>query len=126
MRHLLILFLLSTSFIACSQTQNQAGYKNLDNKAFAEKLKDTSVVILDVRTPDEYNAGHIPNATLVNFYDADFKTKVQALDKDKTYLVYCAAGGRSSKASTLMTDNGIKAVYNLQGGFNKWDGPKEK
>jgi len=83
-------------------------------------------VILDVRTPQEYASGHIPHAVLKNFYDQDFSQQLDSLDKSKTYLVYCARGGRSSQASEMMVKKGFKNVFNLQNGFDNWDGAKEK
>ncbi|MEP7129034.1 MAG: rhodanese-like domain-containing protein [Chitinophagales bacterium] len=125
MKQQLLSLLLLLSFAACSQTTTTA-YHNADNKAFAEQMKKENAVILDVRTPEEYAAGHIPQSVLINFNAPDFAAKIAALDKDKTYLVYCAVGGRSSKASAMMSEKGFKEVYNLQGGFSKWDGAKEK
>lgn len=117
-------FLLLLSFAACSQ-QPAASYKNADNHTFAAEMKKDNVVILDVRTPEEYAQGHIPNAILMNLHDPDFQNKIDALDKNKEYLVYCAVGGRSGKASAILSDKGFKNVINLQNGFSKWDGPKE-
>ncbi|MBK9730772.1 MAG: rhodanese-like domain-containing protein [Chitinophagaceae bacterium] len=125
MKQQLLSLLLLLSFAACSQTTTTA-YHNADNKAFAEQLEKENVVILDVRTPEEYKEGHIPQSVLLNYYDSDFETKIDALDKNKTYLVYCASGGRSSKASAMMSGKEFKEIYNLQGGFSKWNGAREK
>lgn len=125
MKNTLLLLLLLTSFAACSQTQTTA-YRNADNKIFTEKMKQENIVILDVRTPEEYKEGHIPQAQLININDPQFEGKIDALDKSKTYLVYCAAGKRSAKASQIMADKGFKEIYNLEGGFSQWNGEKEK
>lgn len=81
------------------------------------------VVVLDVRTPDEYTRGHIRKATNINLYDAKFVNKLTALDRSKTYVVHCAAGlatGRSRKAVALMDSLGFKHVRHMNGGFNSW------
>lgn len=116
-----ILFLLLT---ACSGSLQSQGVKDLDAQAFAQQLKEEPGVVLDVRTPEEYAAGHLPDAQLLNFYDDDFRSKLQQLDKDKTYYVYCRSGGRSSRAVALMKELGFKKVYNLKGGIMEWQAQK--
>jgi len=61
----------------------------------AEKLikDDPKVVVLDVRTPEEYKGGHIAGAKNIDFNGDDFEKQIAALDKSKTYVVHCAAGG---------------------------------
>ncbi len=101
-------------------------YYNISNKEFARLLLSPNIVVLDVRTPEEYAEGHIAGATLLNFYDDNFDKNLQALDKNKTYLVYCQRGGRSSKTAQRMADLGFTRVYNLQHGFSEWDGPVQR
>lgn len=89
---------------------------NLDTKAFVKKYKETpKAQLLDVRTPNEWNAGKIESSTCANFMEADFKQQVEKLDKSKPVFVYCAVGGRSAKASKILKEAGFKEVYNLQG-----------
>ncbi len=87
---------------------------------FEAKAIKTNVQLIDVRTPDEYKAGHILNAKNINFYDADFKAQMDKLDKSKPIAVYCGVGGRSGKASTILTQLGFKTIYDLQGGMTAW------
>ena len=88
---------------------------------FAEMINDsTEKVILDVRTPEEFNEGHIRYARLINFYDQDFKQQVTQLDKQVAVYVYCASGVRSDKAATLLREEGFREVYVLKNGFNEW------
>jgi rhodanese-related sulfurtransferase len=79
------------------------------------------VTILDVRTPDEFSAGHIAGAKNLNFYGGDFQAKLQQLDKDQSYLVHCASGARSARASAAMSRLGFKSVYDLAGGIRAWE-----
>ena len=75
-----------------------AAYKNLSVDAFALMAGDKQNVILDVRTPREFQAGHLPGAVNLDFNASDFETRAALLDKSKTYVVHCASGGRSVKA----------------------------
>ena len=110
-------FLLSVS---CGPKSEQPG-QQLDMDAFETRLENTPErILLDVRTPEEYQGGHFPNATLINIKDADFTDRVSALDRSKPVFVYCASGIRSEKAVIVLNDLGFKEVYELQGGFNEW------
>ncbi len=84
---------------------------NQDNPNFA---------IIDVRTPEEYNAGHIENAMILDYYEDNFKDELDKLDKDKTYLIYCKSGNRSGKARDIMRDLNFTEVYNMLGGIIQW------
>ena len=97
-------------------TTNIQSIRSQDAKALLEQQEH--VVILDVRTPGEYNAGHLENARHIDFYDADFSERLQALDPAKTYLVYCAVGGRSREAVQLMSQLGFLQVYDAAEGFS--------
>ncbi|MDW8394144.1 MAG: rhodanese-like domain-containing protein [Chitinophagales bacterium] len=101
-------------------------YHNISNREAARLMLSDQVVVLDVRTPEEYASGHLPKARLINFYDKNFAEQLDKLDKNKTYIVYCKAGGRSSKASQMLIDKGFTRVYNLEQGFDKWDGAVEQ
>ncbi len=77
-------------------------------------------VILDVRTPGEYNPQHIEGAINRNYYDADFAAQLAQLDKNKTYLLHCKSGGRSRNVFSAMQNSGFREVYELQNGINAW------
>ena len=77
-------------------------------------------VIIDVRTPGEFTGGHIESATNMDFYSEAFRDMLNTLDKNKTYLVYCAVGGRSGSALDIMAELNFKEVYNILGGINLW------
>jgi phage shock protein E len=79
--------------------------------------QNPDVVVLDVRTPEEYASGHLKNAQLINFNAPDFNEQLKSLDKDKTYLVHCASGNRSGKATKTMEQMGFKQVYDATEGF---------
>ena len=119
-----VFFLLLTfSFSNCqdSTAQKQATQSAvLAADDFEAKLALPNIQIVDVRTPDEYKAGHIGNAININFYDADFKAQMAKLDKSKPLAVYCGVGGRSAKAAAIVSELGFKTVYDLQGGMSVW------
>ncbi len=96
---------------------------DVEGKSAEEKLKEKSVVVLDVRTPQEVALGRIPGSVNINIYDEDFEEKIAKLDPSKTYLVHCAAGaptGRSRKTIPALEKLGIEKVYHLNGGFSGW------
>ncbi len=122
-----ILALLILGGVACSQqvktTPNAGGQAAAQDEPMVIapdkgyqmwKEKSQEVVILDVRTPSEYQSGHVKGAMNVDYY-ANFEAEVQKLPKDKVYLLHCASGRRSGEATAIMRRLGYKA-YNI-GGF---------
>jgi rhodanese-related sulfurtransferase len=99
---------------------------DLSQEQWAEQLEnDQNAVVLDVRTPEEWDEGVIPNAILADFYTGpDFLDTLKSLDKDKNYYVYCKAGGRSAQACSIMNQLGILHTFNLTGGMMQWRGEK--
>ena len=96
--------------------------KNVSPDEAQKLLKDNpKVVVLDVRTPEEFAAGHIAGAKNIDFKAPDFAAKVAALDKTTPYLVHCASGGRSGKTLGLIKDKGFVAIYHLNEGFKAWE-----
>ncbi|MBO3269561.1 MULTISPECIES: rhodanese-like domain-containing protein [Hymenobacter] len=82
----------------------------------AALLQKPDVVVLDVRTPEEYADGHLAGARNIDFKAPDFDDRIAQLDKSKTYVLYCASGNRSGKTATLMAEKGFAKVDNA-GGF---------
>lgn len=112
---LLVIIALALTF----KTTNVGGLLGGDN--FINKFKETpNAVLLDVRTPLEFNISHIPDSINVDYENINFKDEVKKLDDSKTYFVYCRSGNRSSKAIVLMKNEGIKNIYELQGGISTY------
>jgi rhodanese-related sulfurtransferase len=105
---------------ALSSVAQTPEFKNLSVADFAKMAADKQNVILDVRTAQEFNAGHIAGALNLDVTTADFEQKAAALDKSKTYLVHCASGVRSERACKKMTQLNFPNLYNLPGGFKAW------
>ncbi len=115
---LLIALLLS----GCSQPA--AEYENVSVIAALELIGADKVVIIDVREPEEFAAGHIPGAQLIPLGTLD--DELDNLDKEQAYLLVCRSGNRSGQAAKLMTDQGFTEVKNLRGGMNSWTGEVER
>ena len=139
MTRVLIFCLAALSFTACQgqggadagavqegrkQTAVNKGPVDLSAAEFVAKMDDPGVVILDVRTPGEVAGGMIDNAVHLDYRSPDFKQRVAELDKDKTYLVYCASGGRSGRTCELMESAGFEGLYNLEGGYGAYRAEK--
>lgn len=96
------------------------GIQDVDVAAFKAKMEEENIVLLDVRTPAEVAAGKIEGALEIDVLADEFEQKIQNLEKDKTYLVYCKAGSRSARACKVMEKAGFKDLYNLKGGYTAW------
>ena len=108
------------------QAQESTAGKTVSPKKFQRLMNKKNTVLLDVRTADEYKAGHIPGALQIDvLLREDFKKQVATLDKSKRYLVYCRSGKRSRDAMELMKGSGFARLYDLEGGFSKWTREKD-
>ncbi len=97
------------------------------DSAFAliqKHASDSNFVVLDIRTPAEYEREHIPNAKMVNFRADDFSQNLEMLDKQKTYVVHCASGRRSAQAIKVMQELGFEKVYHMNRGMRQWQEKK--
>jgi rhodanese-related sulfurtransferase len=113
----LALFLLQASF-AIAQSKDSATV--IPAATFEKMLKKKKNMLIDVRTPEEMAEGQIENASNLDFLDESFPEKIETLNKNKTYLLYCRTGKRTAKAGALMKAAGFKNVYILDGGITSW------
>lgn len=115
------LILVLSTLGACAQSTSEGARTDLSVNEVSELIKSNKeLVVIDVRTPDEYNQGHIEGAQHMNIYDADFEERLKALDKDVEYVVYCRSGGRSGKAAGMMETMGFSNFHNMKGGMLAW------
>ena len=94
---------------------------NLSASDFYQKISsDENAVIVDVRTPQEFNDGHIQNSILIDIYNPTFQSKILELDKTKNYYIYCRSGNRSYHAGVFMLSEGFESVQHLEEGIISW------
>jgi len=116
MKFLLSLILaISTSFVMSQTT------KNVSAEEFKKMIDEKKGELIDLRTTNEIQSkGKIKGAKQIDYLAKDSEEQIKKLDKNKTYLVYCAGGGRSSEAAELMQKLGFKEVVNLEKGYDDW------
>lgn len=96
-------------------------FKNIDKEEFKKLMNEKNTVILDNRTEEEYNEGHIEGAVLIDYHSFDFEDQLDELERDKKYLIYCRSGRRSAATMNIMRDYDFVKVYNLTGGILEWN-----
>ncbi len=111
---------LSLVFIACQNNEGQE-IVIVDKAAIKTAITGKKVQLIDVRTSEEYDAGHIANAVNFNIINRDtFLIQVQELDKQQPVYLYCKMGGRSNRAAQLLKEKGFKKIFDYSGGYNDW------
>ena len=115
-----VLAVLSFSAVSCGQD-----YRTVGNERFRQMTADTAAVIVDVRTPEEYYASHIPGAINIDVKSPDFlQHSMRDLENSTPVAVYCRSGARSRDAARVLAASGY-TVCNLRSGILGWDGPLE-
>jgi rhodanese-related sulfurtransferase len=111
-----------TIFITCIviQTLTHAQIQHVTIEVFKSGLENADVQLIDVRTLEEFNAGHLEGAIQIDFYSENFVSDILKLDKSKPIYVYCGTGSRSLKASNLFKENGFTVIVDMAGGYNHW------
>ncbi|AJR02397.1 rhodanese-like domain-containing protein [Siansivirga zeaxanthinifaciens] len=124
MRNVFLVILCSLNFtlLCCKDLSAQEGIITVSVTKFDGLLKDSdSIQLIDVRTPEEFNAYHLPKAKNINVMSETFVSDIELLDKSKPVYVYCRSGKRSSKGAQLMHEAGFLEIYNLDGGILEWE-----
>ncbi|MGE4347319.1 MAG: rhodanese-like domain-containing protein [Flavobacteriaceae bacterium] len=122
----LFLILFTSLFLMSCKGQETEHFKILDSAQYEQVTSGNKVTVIDVRTPQEYQDGHIKDAQNINVQSTDFKAKMENFDKDKPIYIYCRSGARSAKAGKILEDMGFKEIYDLKGGILSWKGALEK
>lgn len=95
--------------------------QHVNAKEAAELLQSgAGAVVLDIRTPEEFESAHIPGAKNIDFQSDDFESELSELDPEGTYMVHCMSGGRSKKSLNTFSKVGLTNVYHLDGGIRGW------
>ena len=117
MKSLLTICSLLITTLCSAQTK----LENVDAVSFKKLIDEKKSILIDLRTDDELKTkGFIKGATQIDFLGTNSETIISRLDKKKTYLIYCAGGGRSSDCADLMKTQGFTHVVNLAKGFDDW------
>lgn len=115
------LYTITLALLIFSCQSGEKSVKTLSPQDFSEAIKNNPEgALLDVRTPGEVASGKINGAINFDFNSTDFQRNIEALDRSKTYFLYCASGKRSGKAQQMMSQMGFEKVTTLEGGFNSW------
>ena len=126
--YLIALLLTSGGLLSCDQKGKGTSDKASEitqakvSLISPEKLNEElgSIQLIDVRTPEEFEEGHLENSRNMNYYDDDFKQQLSVLDKNQKVYVYCKKGGRSANAAELLSEMGFTEIYDLEGGIDNW------
>jgi rhodanese-related sulfurtransferase len=102
--------------VSCKAQNNM---NSLEPEAFKNELLKTNIILIDVRTPDEFSEGHLPGAVNIDFYDDNFSGLIKEKASGKTVYLYCALGNRSAKAVKSLEKKNVKSVH-LKGGIEAW------
>jgi rhodanese-related sulfurtransferase len=114
------LLLIIIIFISCEN--NKGEFKLLEYQSYKSHIENNSVQLFDVRTPEEYNLGHINGAVNIDFKNEEiFYRSFEKLDKSKPVYLYCRSGNRSKKSADILIELGFSKVYDLKGGFIEWN-----
>jgi len=107
--------------VSSCQSQESATITKVDNATIKQDVIGKNVQLVDVRTPEEYNSGHIDDA--VNFdlsRQKSFLEQINTLDKDKPVYLYCAVGSRSAYAAKILEREGFTKIFDYSGGYMDW------
>ena len=84
------------------------------------EIQDTDYILVDVRTAEEYESGHIQNAVNFDFYSESFQNDILSLDKSASIVLYCRTQNRSTKTANYLKENGYKEISVIAGGITSW------
>ena len=114
-----------TAFTLGVNAQNSK-HQILDKATYQDSLVQPNVTLIDVRTSEEYESGHLDKAQNIDFLNEElFITEIEKFDKSQPIYIYCRSGNRSGKAATLMQELGFQTIYDLEGGYLNWTSKSE-
>ncbi|MGM9987192.1 MAG: rhodanese-like domain-containing protein [Bacillaceae bacterium] len=116
MKKIIIAIIMTFLLVGCAS--ESTSYQTISLKEGYDFIQQEKVMVLDVRTREEFQSGHIPGA--INIPVEILEDHVNKLDKKQAYFVICRSGNRSKTASQLLVDNDFKSIYNAQKGMSAW------
>lgn len=110
------------SFVQCQAqpSAQQSVITTVDKNQFKQLLLDTTYILLDVRTPEEFNEGHLKGAKNIDVEADSFEQLINKINPDQPVLIYCRTGKRSMTAAGIMEKNNFVKIINLKGGYEAW------
>lgn len=119
-RFVLILLVASVFVYSCKVETSDENVKLVTPEEMKELSQMDGVQLVDVRTPKEFQEGHIEGFQNIDFMSETFQEDIEKLDKTKPVIVYCKSGNRSGKSCKIMKEKGFVKIYDLEGGIEKW------
>ena len=111
-------------FLDSLSAQESTRVKAVSAKGAADLIEkhkgDNDFAILDIRTPGEFQSGHLAKSLLIDFYSKNFADQLSRLDKEKTYLIYCRSGNRSTRSLEIFKKLKFQNVYHVSSGIRAW------
>lgn len=115
---MLLLFLAACNSKPALNEEEKAAIHEVTAAEFKEK--SVNQVLVDIRTPQEFNQGHIEGAVNINYFDPGFLAEMEKFDKTKPLFLYCRSGNRTTSAAAKLSKLGFENIYDLQGGISNW------
>ena len=103
-----------------TQQSSEVKIGSISAQEFKQKMESGDYIVLDIRTEMEYQQERIADVQNINIASRDFEEKLNKLDKNKKYLIYCFSGSRTQVALRIMQSLGFREVYDLAGGIQVW------
>jgi len=119
MKNIILIFAVIFTLVSC-ENNTEGVITEVSPEEMDLILDLEKVQLLDVRTAEEFDLGHIINAQNIDINSSSFDTDIELLDKEKPVVLYCKSGNRSAKCAKKMKEAGFKKIYDLKEGFSKW------
>lgn len=113
-----------TGFLVSAQEKSEI--QVLEAAEFNRVISKDPNQFIDIRTPEEFEAGHIKGAENIDFLAEGFLSKIENLDRDQPLIIYCRTGNRSAKAASKLSELGFKKIIDLKGGYKAWEDFEKK
>ena len=111
--------ILSLVLVFSCELLNTTEISMISESDFVE-IQDSDYILIDVRTKDEFDLGHIDNAINLDFYSDTFQSEILSLPKNEKIVLYCRTNNRSSKTATILKQNGYRDILVISGGITEW------
>ena len=111
--------ILSLVLVFSCELLNTTEISMISESDFVE-IQDSDYILIDVRTQEEFDLGHIDSAINLDFYSDTFQNEILSLPKNEKIVLYCRTNNRSSKTATILKENGYREILVIRGGITEW------